>query len=212
MNQAEQELLTTLREQIEHLIAGENVPAVALPEDCDGDVKGLVETFNTYLAQLDEAKTFIIALAKGNLDVITPSRNQIAAPYKQLHSSLQHLAWQTRQIAHGDYEQRVYFLGGFSESFNSMVEALAEKERTETELRDARNQVQQLEGIIPICMYCKKIRDDRESWHRMEDYISTHSQAQFSHGICPTCFDETMKKHDLQSPERSSNAEKKITI
>ena len=203
MNQAGQQLLAAVREQIEHLIAGENVPAVAVPEDCDADVTGLVETFNKYLAQLNDAKAFIIALANGNLDVTPPPRNQISAPYKQLHSSLQHLTWQAGQIAHGDYEQRVHFLGGFSQSFNSMVEALAEKERTEAELKDARNQVQQLEGIIPICMYCKQIRDDKESWHRVEDYISKHSQAQFSHGICPTCFDKTMKDHDLKKSESS---------
>ena len=203
MNQAGQRLLAAVREHIEQLIAGEYFPAVPLPEDCDADVKALAETFNKYLAQLDDAKTFIIALAQGNLDVTPPPRNQISAPYKQLHSSLQHLTWQTRQIAHGDYEQRVHFLGGFSQSFNSMVEALAEKERTEAELKDARNQVQQLEGIIPICMYCKQIRDDKESWHRVEDYISKHSQAQFSHGICPTCFDKTMKDHDLKKSESS---------
>ncbi len=84
MNQAGQQLLAAVREQIEHLIAGENVPAVAVPEDCDADVTGLVETFNKYLAQLNDAKAFIIALANGNLDVTPPPRNQISAPYKQL--------------------------------------------------------------------------------------------------------------------------------
>ncbi len=79
-----------------------------------------------------------------------------------------------------------------------MVEALAEKERTEASLREARKRVQHLEGIIPICMYCKQIRDDKESWHRLEDYITDHSEALFSHGICPTCFDEKMEKYDLR--------------
>lgn len=48
--------------------------------------------------------------------------------------------------------------------------------------------VKQLEGIIPICMYCKKIRDDKDSWSQMEHYISQHSEAVFSHGICPECM------------------------
>jgi hypothetical protein len=48
--------------------------------------------------------------------------------------------------------------------------------------------VKQLEGIIPICMYCKKIRDDANSWQQLENYITEHSEAQFSHGICPECF------------------------
>jgi len=45
-----------------------------------------------------------------------------------------------------------------------------------------------LEGILPICMYCKKIRDNSASWHQLETYISNHSEAQFSHGICPECY------------------------
>lgn len=58
------------------------------------------------------------------------------------------------------------------------------------ELKQSLNRVKQLEGIIPICMYCKKIRDDQDSWHQLEKYITEHSEALFSHGICPTCFDE----------------------
>lgn len=48
--------------------------------------------------------------------------------------------------------------------------------------------VKQLEGIIPICMYCKKIRDDKDSWSQIEQYITEHSEAVFSHGICPECM------------------------
>ena len=48
------------------------------------------------------------------------------------------------------------------------------------------NQIKQLKGIIPICSYCKKIRTDEESWQQLETYISAHSDALFSHGMCPT--------------------------
>jgi hypothetical protein len=48
--------------------------------------------------------------------------------------------------------------------------------------------VKKLEGIIPICMYCKKIRDEEEAWHKLEKYIMEHSEAEFSHGICPECM------------------------
>lgn len=58
------------------------------------------------------------------------------------------------------------------------------------ELEAALARVKQLEGIIPICMYCKKIRDDRNSWNQLERYISDHSEALFSHSICPECLDE----------------------
>ena len=65
--------------------------------------------------------------------------------------------------------------------------------RQNEELEAALARVKQLEGIIPICMYCKKIRDDQQSWHQLESYISNHSEARFSHGICPECAAEQMK-------------------
>lgn len=55
------------------------------------------------------------------------------------------------------------------------------------ELEEALSNVRQLEGIIPICMYCKNIWDDKESWQQLETYISKHSEAKFSHGVCPDC-------------------------
>jgi hypothetical protein len=61
------------------------------------------------------------------------------------------------------------------------------------ELESALTRVKQLEGIIPICTYCKKIRDDQNSWQQLESYISDHSEAMFSHGACPDCLDEQMK-------------------
>ena len=61
------------------------------------------------------------------------------------------------------------------------------------------SEVKQLEGLLPICMYCKKIRDDRqpekeiEGWVRMEDYVASHTDASFSHGICPECYETHVK-------------------
>jgi DNA-binding response OmpR family regulator len=60
-------------------------------------------------------------------------------------------------------------------------------------LRKTLDRVKQLEGIIPICMYCKKIRDDQDGWNQLEQYISDHSEAKFSHGICPHCAEEQME-------------------
>ena len=64
--------------------------------------------------------------------------------------------------------------------------------RTE-ELEAALDRVKLLEGIIPICMYCKKIRDDQNSWQQLERYISDHSEAIFSHGTCPDCLETQLK-------------------
>lgn len=64
---------------------------------------------------------------------------------------------------------------------------LALKLRTD-ELKAMLARLKKLEGIISICMYCKKIRSDNDSWEQMEKYITEHSEAEFSHGICPECF------------------------
>jgi phosphoserine phosphatase RsbU/P len=58
------------------------------------------------------------------------------------------------------------------------------------ELESAMGRVKQLHGLLPICAYCKKIRDDQNYWQRVEEYVSAHSDAQFSHGICPQCYEQ----------------------
>lgn len=55
------------------------------------------------------------------------------------------------------------------------------------ELQDALTHVRQLQGLLPICMHCKKIRDDEDSWHRLETYIERHSEAMFTHSLCSDC-------------------------
>ena len=55
------------------------------------------------------------------------------------------------------------------------------------DLEEALARVKQLQGLLPICSYCKKVRDDRNYWQQVETYIEGHSDAQFTHGICPEC-------------------------
>lgn len=62
-----------------------------------------------------------------------------------------------------------------------------ELRRLNKELEQALSEVKQLRGILPICSYCKKIRDDKGYWEQMESYITKHSEALFSHGICNEC-------------------------
>ena len=56
------------------------------------------------------------------------------------------------------------------------------------ELEQALQHVQRLQGLLPICSYCKKIRDDKNYWHGVEEYISSCSEALFTHGVCPDCY------------------------
>jgi len=58
------------------------------------------------------------------------------------------------------------------------------------ELQEAMSHVKQLQGLIPICMHCKKIRDDGATWHRLETYIQKHSEAVFTHSLCESCLEE----------------------
>ena len=73
---------------------------------------------------------------------------------------------------------------------------LAEKERDESlrELERAFSQIKTLKGLIPICASCKKIRDDSGFWNHMESYVQAHSDATFSHGMCPDCEAEWYQK------------------
>jgi DNA-binding response OmpR family regulator len=61
------------------------------------------------------------------------------------------------------------------------------------ELEEALARVKQLQGLLPICSYCKKIRNDQNYWQQVESYLSEHSEAQFSHGICPECYENVVK-------------------
>ena len=58
------------------------------------------------------------------------------------------------------------------------------------ELEEAMASVKTLQGLLPICCYCKKIRDDGNYWHRVESYIAGHANVRFSHGICPDCSEK----------------------
>jgi phosphoserine phosphatase RsbU/P len=69
-----------------------------------------------------------------------------------------------------------------------VVKLQAELAQRIKELEAALDQVNQLEGILPICSYCKKIRDDKDYWQQIESYIEDHSEALFTHSICPDCY------------------------
>jgi phosphoserine phosphatase RsbU/P len=74
------------------------------------------------------------------------------------------------------------------------------------DLEAALSNVRQLQGLLPICTYCKKIRDDQNYWQQVERYIGSHAGVQFSHGICPECYDQLWRQEAelLQARERSA--------
>ena len=66
------------------------------------------------------------------------------------------------------------------------------------ELKDALISVKQLGGLLPFCSYCKKIRDDQNYWQQVESYVGKHSDAKFSHSICPQCYEDIIKPQMVQ--------------
>src|SRR5690349_3653965 len=68
-----------------------------------------------------------------------------------------------------------------------------ERERLLCELQTALAEVSELREILPICMYCKSIRDDKNYWQSVEAYMSNHTKVQFSHGVCPDCYKNVLK-------------------
>jgi sigma-B regulation protein RsbU (phosphoserine phosphatase) len=64
------------------------------------------------------------------------------------------------------------------------------------ELQDALANVRRLNGLLPICSYCKAIRDDSDYWHRVEEYVTEHADVKFSHGICPKCLEKVLDEVD----------------
>lgn len=76
-----------------------------------------------------------------------------------------------------------------------------ERERLLKDLQSALAEVKRLSGLLPICAHCKKIRDDKGYWNAIEDYIRNHSDAEFSHSICPDCAKKLYPDYDLYENE-----------
>jgi PAS domain S-box-containing protein len=79
-----------------------------------------------------------------------------------------------------------------------------ERERLISELQQTLAKVKTLSGLLPICASCKKIRDDKGYWTRIEEYLSRHSDAEFSHGLCPECAEKLYKEYlPKKDPEKT---------
>jgi len=96
-------------------------------------------------------------------------------------------------------------LGSLARAFNSMSAGLKEREEqmrlSNRELQEALTKIKTLHGLLPICASCKNIRDDDGYWHKVETYLSEHSDLKFTHGLCEVC----MKKLYPQFAEEDSN-------
>jgi len=186
-------------EKLSILLQGKIPAKIDLRERDNESETKFGEMLNQLINFMQQIHEFIIPLSQGELqDIRLPAKNFLASPFKELHSQLLHLTWQTEQVANGDYKQRVDFMGDFSKAFNSMIISLDHHENLLNnkidELEKALSQVRRLEGILPICSNCKKIRiqgtdpRNQDNWIQIETYVATKTDAQFSHSICPDCI------------------------
>jgi sigma-B regulation protein RsbU (phosphoserine phosphatase) len=79
---------------------------------------------------------------------------------------------------------------GVGERVIELQTALADRVK---KLEEALVKIRTLQGLLPICSYCKKIRNDQDYWEQIETYVADHSQAEFTHGICPDCMEKHIK-------------------
>ena len=128
VNQTEINRIDRITESVYYLLKGQVPKKIDCDNDTNDEIKQLSQMINDLVGQFGEIKNSIVPLAKGNLDVQIPKNNFLASPFKQLHSSLSHLTFQTQQIAKGDFNQRVDFMGDFSQAFNTMTNALNESQ------------------------------------------------------------------------------------
>lgn len=88
---------------------------------------------------------------------------------------------------------------------SGVVESLATTERDITdiknEIRKKEKELKVLKSLLPICSHCREIRDDEGSWHKLENYISIHSETKFSHCICPNCARKFYPELDIYNDE-----------
>ena len=89
-----------------------------------------------------------------------------------------------------DESGKPLYYDGIIEDITYEKLALAEKDRAEAELKKAERELKVLSGLLPICAHCKRIRDEENDWLPIEEYIDDHSEAEFSHGLCPDCTRE----------------------
>jgi PAS domain S-box-containing protein len=104
-----------------------------------------------------------------------------------------------------DAEGNIIGLQGAFQDITSHKLAQMERESLIEELQRALSEVKTLREFLPICSYCKKVRDDQNYWLQIENYISVHTSTQFSHGVCPDCYESNLAPQLEQLKQRMSD-------
>ncbi len=161
------------------VLAGENAPKLAILDWMMPEMDGVEVCRKVRAAQISEPTYILLLTAKGSkADIVTGlesgADDYLAKPFDR-NELRARLRVGVRMV--------------------QMQTNLAERIR---QLEDALSRVKQLQGLVPICSYCKKVRDDQNYWQQVDAYMSAHTEARFSHSICPTCMD-TVVRQELES-------------
>jgi PAS domain S-box-containing protein len=166
--------------------------------------------FSGYFSRLNPAWERTLGFTRAELqakplfDFVHPEdRERTLAQNRRVRSGEQALSFENRYLckdgsykwllwnATADIDHQVIY--AVARDITERRRAEDERERLVRELRTALAEVKELQAILPICMYCKSIRNDENYWQSVETYISHHTNARFSHGICPTCYQNVVR-------------------
>jgi len=142
------------------------------------------------IARLDE----LPVAASGERQILTGLAVQSAVVVPLVHGTL--LGFVTFEAMRQEVTWQEDALGSLQTVAELVTSAITRKDAWEgqekliAELRLALTEVSTLSGLLPICASCKSVRDDKGYWHRVEAYLHTHSDLEFTHGLCPGCADD----------------------
>jgi signal transduction histidine kinase len=182
--------------RLRELLRGKKPEKINVSDYPSGTEQQFAAIVNHFIEHYIEICDFIIPLSQGKLNECVPkSGNILSSPFKALHAQLLHLTWQTEQVAKGDYNQRVDFMGQFSTAFNSMVEQLAEREKglkkardeLETKVTERTAELAKTNELLREDIAQRKLMEARleREQRQLEDlvHIVTHDMKTPVHGI-----------------------------
>jgi PAS domain S-box-containing protein len=105
-----------------------------------------------------------------------------------------------------DENGKVIKVVGFEQDVTEQVESREELRKAKEAAEEALRQIKQLRGLLPICSYCKKIRREDDAWEQLEHYITDHSEAEFSHGVCPECYVKHLEPQLTEGKKQSGQS------
>jgi hypothetical protein len=139
------------------------------------------------LVPVDVVETYVPLISNGNFKGAFEIYYDITARKQQLDKLLSRSSALVIIIASGLLLSIIVILFVENKTITKRKQAEKEREKLIAELQDAVTKIKILRGLLPICTTCKKIRDDKGYWNQIESYICEHSEAEFTHSMCPIC-------------------------